>query len=101
MYSLHPAWLNYQLNKTLDKLNIETLDTFILTNPMENIMNIYRDHNEQYAALIRAFGFMEQMVQENKIKSYGISSSLAFTLDPYMTAFQIMRPINSFNILQV
>lgn len=80
---------------------METLDTMILANPIDNVMYIYRDPVEQWAALKTAFAFMEEMVQEKKIKSYGFSSSLAYILDPYIGAFKVKQPIEKFDLVQM
>ena len=34
-FSLHPAFLDFSLNYSLDKLQLETLDTVLLTQPFE------------------------------------------------------------------
>ena len=69
---MHPEWLNFSLNKTLKKLNVECLDCFLLSDPIEHLIGKYNDHKEVKMRLGHAFAFCEEMVQEGKIKSYGI-----------------------------
>ena len=84
LYSLHPLWLEHSINKSLKKLNIETLDCVYLQDPFENSLKLYRDVEATDKVIFDAFVLLEQMVQEGKIKSYGVSSDEALILDPYV-----------------
>ena len=44
-YSLHPAFLDFSLNYSLNKLQLETLDAVLLTQPFETIYH----HELEYA----------------------------------------------------
>ena len=82
LFSFNPFWLNYCLNKSLDRLNIETLDLALLTSPIEFARHKDYSNEEMMDLIGRAFEFYEAMVQDGKIKEYGIYSNAAFILDP-------------------
>lgn len=83
-HSIHPTNLERQLNQSLERLNVETIDCYLLHNPeyfighaivktggtlTPEIENLY------YSRIENAFVFLEKMVQEGKISFYGISSN--------------------------
>ena len=82
-YSLHPHFLDYSLNQSLEKLNLRTIDCAILQNPFEAAFLGYTPeeaghstsarHQRYLYRLARAFQFYEQAVQDGRIRSYGIS----------------------------
>lgn len=72
IHSLHPVWLSYSLQKTLKKLNVATLDCLLLSEPVENLLKQFTSKKEVMLRLGHAFAFCEAMVQEGKIKAYGI-----------------------------
>ena len=81
-HCLHPEWLSFSLDKTLKKLNVETLDCLFLSDPIEHLFEKYKSTKEVLMRLGHAFAFCEEMVQEGKIKAYGVQSSRAFLIDP-------------------
>ena len=83
-HSIHPTNLEKQLNQSLDNLNLETIDGYLIHNPeyfighalaqtggerTEELEKLY------YGRIEKAFEFLEQMVQEGKIAFYGVSSN--------------------------
>lgn len=83
-HSIHPTNLEKQLNQSLDNLNLETIDGYLIHNPeyfighalaqtggerTEELENLY------YGRIEKAFEFLEKMVQEGKIAFYGVSSN--------------------------
>lgn len=72
VHSLHPIWLSHSLETSLKRMNLETIDCVYLAEPIENLMAKYGNIKEMKMRLAHAFGFLEEMVQEGKIKSYGI-----------------------------
>lgn len=83
-HSIHPTNLEKQLKQSLENLNLETIDGYLLHNPeyfighalaqtggerTEELENLY------YSRIEKAFEFLERMVQEGKIAFYGISSN--------------------------
>jgi aryl-alcohol dehydrogenase-like predicted oxidoreductase len=81
-HCIHPEFLADQLERSLERLRLETIDVFLLHNP-----EYYLDwsakqgiHLEQaraafYERVGRAFEFLEQEVSRGRIQSYGISSN--------------------------
>lgn len=84
LYSIHPVWLEHSLKKTLKKLGIETLDCYLLSDPIENGLHLYKSTDRTMRNIKRTFAFLEEKVQDGKIKSYGVHSSLAFLFDPIL-----------------
>ena len=83
-HSIHPTNLEKQLNQSLDNLNLETIDGYLIHNPeyfighalaqtggerTEELEKLY------YGRIEKAFEFLEKMVQEGKIAFYGVSSN--------------------------
>lgn len=71
-YCIHPSYLKYQLDKSLSKMKLTTLDTLILSNPLF-MLGQELDRKEVGYRIMKAFEFLEEMVIQNKIRSYGIS----------------------------
>ncbi|AYV54565.1 aldo/keto reductase [Leptospira kmetyi] len=81
-HCIHPLFLEDQLERSLKRLGLETVDVFLLHNPEYFLMDREK-HNvpkekavEQYYERIKnAFRFLEQKRKEGKIVYYGISSN--------------------------
>ncbi|EMY79802.1 oxidoreductase, aldo/keto reductase family protein [Leptospira weilii serovar Ranarum str. ICFT] len=81
-HCIHPEFLEDQLERSLKRLGLETVDLFLLHNPEYFLMDREK-HNvpqekatEQYYERIKnAFRFLEQKRKEKKILYYGISSN--------------------------
>lgn len=74
-HSIHPSFLNKQLEKSLERLDLKTIDIYLLHNP-EYYLKLEDSTKEEYYRRIEfAFQFLEEKVKEGKIKSYGISSN--------------------------
>jgi hypothetical protein len=67
-------------------MNIETLDCLYLSEPVEQLLQLYKDPKEINMRLGHAIAFCEEMVQEGKIKSYGIQGAQSFLIDPMLEA---------------
>lgn len=93
VYSCNPVWLEHQIDKSLYKMNLETLDTVILADPLENMMRLHADQKQVQQTFQDAINFLEEMVQEGKIKSYGVSSKDAYTFDHFILGIQNGSPI--------
>ncbi|MEE8521106.1 MAG: aldo/keto reductase [Gemmatimonadota bacterium] len=83
-HCIHPEFLGDQLSRSLDRLELETLDICLLHNPEYFLseaarrgapLNAARD--EFYRRLRAAFEFLESQVAEGRIGSYGLSSNAA------------------------
>ena len=83
-HSIHPTNLEKQLNQSLDNLNLETIDGYLIHNPEYFIGHALAQtggertdelENLYYGRIEKAFEFLEKMVQEGKIAFYGVSSN--------------------------
>ncbi len=81
-HCIHPDFLQDQLDKQLQRLNVEYIDSYLLHNPeyylgwaKKNNVDQKEAHDEYYKRIKEAFIFLEEKVKEGKIKSYGISSN--------------------------
>jgi uncharacterized protein YyaL (SSP411 family)/aryl-alcohol dehydrogenase-like predicted oxidoreductase len=79
-YSMHPAWIADQLDRSLDRLGLETLDVLLLHNPeyffeapFEGSLAAKRD--AFYRHLEAAFAHLEAEVKRGRIRCYGVSSN--------------------------
>jgi len=73
-YCIHPSYLKYHLEKSLNIMNLKTIDVSLLSMPVENIATEH-DAKEWEYRLSRAFEFLEEMILTYKIRSYGITTS--------------------------
>ncbi|WP_061249492.1 aldo/keto reductase [Leptospira alstonii] len=81
-HCIHPEFLEDQLERSLKRLGLDSVDVFLLHNPEYFLMDREK-HNvsqekatEQYYERIKtAFRFLEQKRKEKKILYYGISSN--------------------------
>ena len=81
-HCIHPDFLDDQLTRSLERLNLETLDVYLLHNPEYYLSWAQRrpipldEARQTYYQRIRlAFDFLEQAVADGRIQSYGISSN--------------------------
>ncbi|CDW84836.1 UNKNOWN [Stylonychia lemnae] len=81
IYSIHPHVLQMQLENTLERLNIETLDVALLFNPHE-LAQPFLTKKQYQNQLLRAFDFYEKQIQQGRIRYYGLSGedSLMFNV---------------------
>jgi len=80
-HCMHPTFLKVQLEESLKRLNLECLDVFYLQNPYE-AQGPYNTDNVFFDRLAQAFEFLEQMVEEGKIRSYGLASYSSLRVKP-------------------
>jgi aryl-alcohol dehydrogenase-like predicted oxidoreductase len=81
-HCIHPDFLADQLTRSLDRLNLECIDVYLLHNP-EYYLSWARKANQElgyardvyYQRLALAFEHLEQAVDNGRIGSYGISSN--------------------------
>lgn len=84
-HSIHPDFLNDQLERSLARLNTNYIDVYLLHNPEYYLLKevqvgmteqaILKHHQTMQNRIKKAFAFLEEKVKEGKIKSYGISSN--------------------------
>ncbi len=118
-HCIHPEFLQDQLTRSLDRLELETLDVCLLHNPeyflSEGARRGGKDlavvRQEFYRRLRDAFAFLESQVAAGRIAWYGVSSNTAAARpdDPEATSLSRMLeaaagaggPEHHFHILQV
>lgn len=81
-HSISQGFLEHQLGESLKRLQVNTLDCYLIHNPEYYLFDainrgINKDDrlDEMYKRLFDAFMSLELAVQNQKIKSYGISSN--------------------------
>lgn len=113
-HSINPEFLEDQINLSLQRLKMDCIDVYLLHNPEYFLtytkMNSLTDlRNEYYKRIETAFRFLEQKVDEGKIKWYGISSNtfganadkLNFTsLERVLEIAENISPKNHFAVVQ-
>lgn len=80
-HCLDPKFLEFQLDETLKRLNLECLDCYYLHNPYE-AHGPYNTDNVFYDRLTKAFEFLETAVQKGKIRDYGLATYSCFRVKP-------------------
>jgi len=81
-HCLHPEFLRNQLNRSLERLNLATLDFYLLHNPEyylewaeKNGRPLEPARIEYYRRIKTAFEYLEEEVAQGRIRYYGISSN--------------------------
>ena len=75
-HCIHPDYLNWQLNISLQRLNRKWIDGFLLHSPEYYFTQKETVSKEEYYRRIEsAFSFLEEKVQEGIIRYYGVSSN--------------------------
>jgi uncharacterized protein len=118
-HCIHPAFLQDQLARSLDRLQLQTLDICLLHNPEYFLSDAKRQRRgllpdlrqEFYRRVREAFAFLEAQVAEGRIGCYGVSSNTAVaaaddpeatSLSPMLEAAQAAGgPGHHFRVLQV
>ncbi len=81
-HCIHPEFIADQLTRTLERLNLETLDVYLLHNPEyylgwahKNEVPATAAETEYYRRLGLALHHLEDEVRNGRIQSYGISAN--------------------------
>ncbi len=75
-HCLSPAFLRWSVDTSLKNLGLETLDVLFLHNPETQLG--YVDYMTLRMRIAQAFKLFESLVQEGKIRAYGIAAWNAF-----------------------
>jgi hypothetical protein len=116
-HCIHPEFIADQLTRTLERLNLETLDGYLLHNPEYYLMWAKRAHisreearQEYYRRIRQAFEHLEEEVRDGRIQFYGVSSNTFpesaghYTFTSLSKLWQIAQEISSnhhFRIIQL
>ncbi|EQC51159.1 aldo/keto reductase [Bacteriovorax sp. DB6_IX] len=86
-HSIHPEFIRNQIELSLERLGLETLDAYLLHNPEYYFYEEGATQEEYYARIDKAFACLEELVVEGKIREYGISSNnfILSAQDPKVT----------------
>lgn len=74
-HSIHPDFLKNQLDNSLKRLQLNSVDIFLLHNPEYYFKTEGATQEEYYHRIEKAFRYLEDEVANGRIKSYGISSN--------------------------
>jgi hypothetical protein len=81
-HCIHPEFLRDQLNRSLERLKLETLDFYLLHNPEYYLEwagqkghALKPARAEYYRRIQNAFEYLEEEVERGRIRHYGISSN--------------------------
>jgi uncharacterized protein YyaL (SSP411 family)/aryl-alcohol dehydrogenase-like predicted oxidoreductase len=82
-HCLHPEFLADQLERSLDRLGLDTLDVCLLHNPEYFLMDAAKRNQgtleerryQFYGRLRAAFGYLESQVAAGRLACYGVSSN--------------------------
>ncbi|MEZ4642024.1 MAG: aldo/keto reductase [Chloroflexota bacterium] len=81
-HCIHPDFLAEQLTRSLERLNLQTLDVYLLHNPeyylgwaQQNGVPLGEAWHDYYQRIRLAFQYLETEVGNGRIQAYGISSN--------------------------
>jgi aryl-alcohol dehydrogenase-like predicted oxidoreductase len=97
-HSIHPEFLETQIELSCERLKQDYVDVYLLHNPeyfLEDIAHrrevTAADHDEFYRRIREAFRFLEAKVAEGKLRWYGVSSNNFVHAASTATATSIAR----------
>jgi len=81
-HCIHPEFLANQITDSLDRLNVDSVDVFLLHNPeyfkfhaQKTAVSVEQINAEYYARIKNAFLYLEEEVLAGRISYYGVSSN--------------------------
>ena len=81
-HCIHPEFLADQITRSLRRLQMETIDVYLLHNPeyylnwaVQQGLALEEARKEYYRRILEAFTYLEEEVARGRIGSYGISSN--------------------------
>lgn len=80
-HSIHPTYINYQLEKSLENMNVNKLDVMYLHNPFEGQLAL-KGKEKTFDQLAKAFEVLEKAILDDKIVNYGLASFNCFRARP-------------------
>ena len=115
-YCIHPECLEEQIKISLERMNLKTIDVYLIEKPEYYLRwaknkNIDKEaaRNKLYTQIKKAFEYLEKEVQKGRIKHYGISSN-TFTngndkydyvsLEKILSIADEISPYNHFDIIE-
>ena len=101
-HCIHPEFIEDQLTRSLTRLNLETIDGYLLHNPeyylgwaLKDGLSLESARNEYYRRIRAAFEYLKKEVEKGRIRFYGISSNTfpAGADDPEFTCLETVWEI--------
>lgn len=98
-HCIHPEFLKVQLDMSLERLGLDTLDLLLLHNPEyyldwahKNKVPLFEARSEYDQRIKKAFQYLEEEVASGRIRGYGVSSNtFPFNADhPEFTSLETM-----------
>jgi aryl-alcohol dehydrogenase-like predicted oxidoreductase len=81
-HSIHPDFIREQIKLSLERMNVDTIDLYLLHNPeylldskLSEELNLEEIRHEYYRRIGKAFELLEEEVSLGHISCYGISSN--------------------------
>lgn len=81
-HSIHPEFLSLQISQSLERMQLETIDIYLLHNPEYFLDSGLKDElsndeltHDYYRRIKAAFGYLETEVEKGRVAGYGISSN--------------------------
>jgi aryl-alcohol dehydrogenase-like predicted oxidoreductase len=90
-HSIHPDFLDSQLELSLKRLNQKSIESYLLHNPEYYLKKDGSSKDEMYNRIEKAFLFLESKVAEGIILSYGISSNTFIDPKEDHTSIDILK----------
>ncbi|MGD9489861.1 MAG: aldo/keto reductase [Calditrichaceae bacterium] len=96
-HCIHPDFIREQLTKSLDRLQLETVDIYLLHNPeyylgwaVRSGISMAKAREEYDRRIKNAFMYLEKEVEYGRIQYYGISSNTfpLYSDDPQFTSLE-------------
>eukprot|EP01047_Picozoa_sp_COSAG01_P074143 COSAG01_NODE_12293_length_1764_cov_39.807837_1_plen_495_part_10 len=101
-HCIHPDFLHEQLCQSLDRLDLSTIDVYLLHNPEYYLIHAQKTgisaeeaHKTYLQRIEQAFDYLEEEVQNGRIKYFGISSN-TFPVNESDPTFTPLTPIINF-----
>ncbi|MGD8764047.1 MAG: aldo/keto reductase [Desulfobacteraceae bacterium] len=101
-HCIHPEFIEDQLTRSLTRLNLETLDGYLLHNPeyylrwaTKSGLSLESARSEYYRRIRAAFEHLEKEIEKGRIRFYGISSNTLVSTadDPEFTCLEAVWEI--------
>lgn len=115
-HCIHPDFLRDQITFSLERMQIETIDVYLLHNPeyfldspLVKDLSLEELRHEYYRRIKKAFAYLETETEKGRIGSYGISSNSfvyntddqTFTsLEECLSAAAGIKTNNNFKVIQ-
>ena len=79
-HCMTPAYLQSQINQSLDNMNLDSIDVYYIHNPETQAQIV---SSEEFDGRLRAaFERLEQNIADGKLKRYGVASWNGFRVEP-------------------